>query len=285
MVSFWSNLVTPPIQPFSDTSHSYALIDAAQVERFSRSISLKAGSILGRVALFGESIAPDKYDASPHIFEMAGPNDYVTFVRQLAKVEASHGALSLLVSPLELPEMATRLKSRLDAKLPEDVDCVNRFFDGRIAPHLHACLSDEQRSAFFSVSEQWLIVGHDFLWQPLDCHFTVDDQFFGPLAFNAKQEAYLIDHCYPYALIEHFERTDPDLLDTVPPNQRYRFFQKATEAAESHAIQGASNITLFCTLCLTRGADFHEQSPWPENLRAVRAGKMTLQQALKAFHD
>lgn len=285
MASFWSNLSNPPIQPPSGTSHYYALIDAAQVERFSRTINSKSSAILGRASIVGEPISHDRYDATPHLFEVTDSVSYRMFARQLSRVEASHGALTLLVSPLMLPELASRLKCRMDAKLPDDVDCVNRFFDGRITPHLHACMSNRQRVAFFSVAKQWIVVGHDFEWQPLACHFTDDDPFSGPLIFNAEQETYLIDRCYPYALIEHFERTDPELLDTVEPNQRYQFFQKAIEAGESYKIEGSSDITLFCTLSLTRGAGFHEESPWQEKLQAVRAGTATLQQILKSFHD
>lgn len=284
MSSFWSELSSPPIHHVFSAGKYYALIDAAQVERFSRTINSKNGSVQGQVALFGEVIAPERHDATPHLFEITGPKYYATLIRQLSRIEASHGAITCLVSPLELPELAARLKRRLDAKLPDGVDCVNRFFDGRITPHLHACLSDEQRAIFFSVAEQWMVVGHDYEWQALDCHFTAHDHFSGPLLFNTKQEAYLIDHCYPYALIEHFERTDSELLDTVEPNRRYRFFQKAIEAAERYNIEGSSDITLFCTLSLTRGAGFHEETPWAEKLQAVQAGKINLQEVISASH-
>lgn len=284
MASFWSDLAIPPIKPVSSACRYYVLVDAAQVERFSQTVNSKNSAIVGRIAILGEPIAPDRYDATPHLFEVMGPNHYRPFARQLWRMEASHGALTLLVSPLALPELATRLKRRMDAKLPDGVDCINRFFDGRITPHLYVCLSDEQRLAFFSVAEQWVVVRHDFEWQPLACHFAEDDKFSGPLIFNAKQEAYLIDCAYPYALIEHFERTDPELLDTVEANQRYRFFQKAIEAAEGYKIEGASDITLFCTLSLTRGANFHDESTWQENLQAVQTGKMTLQEAVTASH-
>lgn len=149
MVLYWLNLSNPPIQSISGTSRYYVLIDAAQVARFSRTIKFKTPSLLGRVALFGEVIAPDRYDATPHLFEIEEPSNYATFVRQLSKTGATHGAITCLVSPLDLPELATRLKCRLDAKLPDDVDCVNRFFDGRISPHLYTCLNDEQRAVFF----------------------------------------------------------------------------------------------------------------------------------------
>ncbi len=285
MVSYWLNLSNPPIQSISGKSRYYVLIDAAQVARFSRTIKFKTPSVLGRVALFGEVIAPDRYDATPHLFEIEEPSNYATFVRQLSKTGATHGAITCLVSPLDLPELATRLKCRLDAKLPDGVDCVNRFFDGRISPHLYTCLNEEQRAVFFSVGEQWVVVGHDYEWQRLECRFSAEDHFSAPLVFTAKQETYLIDRCYPYALIEHFEQTDADLLDAVQPRQRYQFFQKAIADAENYGLIGASEITLFCTLCMTRGANFHVQAPWPERLKAVRTEKITLQEAVKAFHD
>jgi hypothetical protein len=285
MASFWLNLSSPPLQPVSGPTRYYAMIDAAQVERFSQRLNLKGATLLGRVALFGDPIAPDRFDATPHLFELSNPSAYAMLARRLSQADASHGALTLLVSHLDFPELTTRLKRRMDVKLQDDVDCVNRFFDGRITPHLHACLSDEQRTTFFSVAEQWLLVGHDHEWRALTCHCTDEDPFVGPLILNARQEAYLIDHCYPYALIEHFERTDPELLDTVESKQRYQFFLKAIEAAARYNIEGSSDITLFCTLSLTRGAGFHEEAPWAEKLQAIRAGTASLQQILKSIHD
>lgn len=285
MASFWSNLSSPPIQPVSGLTHYYAVIDAAQVERFSQRINVNSSTILRRATLFGDPIAPDRFDATPHLFEIRGPNDYATLTRQLSRAEASHGALTLLVSPLDFPELATRLKRRMNVKLQDDVDCVNRFFDGRITPHLHACLNDELRAAFFSVAEQWLVVGHDHEWQALTCHCTDEDPSAGLLILNAQQESYLIDHCYPYALIEHFERTDPELLDTIEPKRRYLFFLKAIEAAAHYSIEGSSDITVFCTLSLTRGSGFHDEAPWVEKLQIVRAGAATLQQVLKSIHE
>lgn len=285
MPSFWSNL--PPL-PVADTSESvryYALIDAAQLERFSQTMKLKSDSILSRVALLGEQIAPDRYDASPHLLELAGPNSYRNLVGQFARLNASPGVMTCLASALAASELAARLRRRLDAILPDEVECINRFFDGRISPHLHACLDDQQRSEFFSLATQWLVVGHDYTWQSLACHFAEHDPYSGPLAISTRQEAYLIDHCYPYALIEHFERTDADLLDGVPAAQRYRFFKDAMAAAEEYGIERSSDITLFCTLSMTRGASFHEQAPWPEKLKAVQAGTASLQDVLKSIHD
>lgn len=285
MASFWTTLLGPPIPPMGGEYRRYILLDAAQIAQFSKVFGKLGSEVVGSVTLFGSPLAPERYNATPHLFEVAGKKHFGQFARKLAKADAGTGALSYLVSPLALSELASRLKRRLDARLPDEVDCVNRYFDGRITPHLHACLSNAQRTAFFSVAEQWLVVGADHKWQPLPCHFAEDDPFSGPLIFTTQQEAYLIDHCYPYALIEHFEQTDADLLDTVPLEERYGFFLDATQVAAKFGITGASDVMLFCTLCMTRGAKFHEEAPWPEKLASVGRGETPLQQVLKSMHD
>lgn len=237
------------------------------------------------MALLGEVISPEQHDASPHLYELTAPEIYRRFLHQLSRTHASHGAMSCLVSNLGLSELAARLKPRLNAKLPDEFECINRFYDGRITPHLHACLDKGQRSAFFSIAAQWLVIDHEHAWQALDCQFAEHDPFIGPLVFSCKQETYLIDHCYPYALIEHFERTDPELLDTVSAKEQYQFFQNAIEMAKQFGISQSSDTTLFCTLSLTRGANFHKEAPWPEKLKAVQAGTASLQEILKSIHD
>lgn len=86
-------------------------------------------------------------------------------------------------------------------------------------------------------------------------------------------------------MIEHFEQTDADLLDTVPRDKRYAYFLEATQVAAEFGINGAGDVTLFSTLCMTRGAKFHEEAPWPEKLAAVGRGEMTLRRVLKSMHD
>ena len=195
------------------------------------------------------------------------------------------GALSWLVSPLGIDALASRLRARLDARLPDNFSCVNRYFDGRITPHLHGCLTDAQRAAFFSVSTQWWVVSHNHQWQSLACAFALHDPFNAPQVLNEAEQAQMIDACYPYTVIEHFAQTDEELLDEVPAAERYGFFRQALIAAARFGIEGGASAILFCTLTLTRGPNFYAQATWPALLERVKRGELTLQQAVKAQHD
>ena len=94
-----------------------------------------------------------------------------------------------------------------------------------------------------------------------------------------------MDACYPYTVIEHFEQTDPELLDELLPAERYTHFSQALRRAASYGIEGGASAVLYCTLTLTRGATFDQDGAWPVLLARVKRGEITLQQALKAQHD
>lgn len=259
------------------------LLDAAQIERFSVWIPpIKV--ITAMASVFREPPqAPDHFNVTPHLAEISDPEKFWQLAYRLAQCSASHGAMTWLVSPLPLAELTTRLRLRLDARLPDNFDCINRYYDGRVLPHLHACLTDAQRDAFFSLAEQWWFVSPAFEWQSLPCRWREADSFTAPLELDAKQEAHLIDACYPYAVIEHFERSDPELLDSLPPLQRYGFMREALRAAANFGIEDSEAI-LFCTLAMTRGADFYKEAAWANGLKSVQQGKATLSDVLKAQH-
>lgn len=95
----------------------------------------------------------------------------------------------------------------------------------------------------------------------------------------------MIDNCYPYALIEHFERTDPELLETIPSPTRYAFMRETLQTARRYGIESGSEATLFCTLSMTRGRAFHETPEWQSGLADIRQGKAKLSDVVKAQHE
>ncbi len=283
-MSLWTTIAQPALAPQGKEEKLYLLIDAAQIDRFG--VKLAANRlVLAHEPLFGHPIAPDKADATPHLLAVAGPEAAQAVQHAWADSMFSHGALAWLVSPLLRGDLAQRLRSRLDARLPERFDCVNRFFDGRVTPHLHACLSPAQREAFFCVGTQWWVVDHTHRWLSLPCAFSEHDAFEPPLELDERQQAHLIDACYPYAVIDHFMQTDEELLDSLPPNERYGFVRGALQTAAQYGIDGGATAILFCTLALTRGPAFYTRAPWQASLDQVKRGEITLQQAVKAHHD
>lgn len=281
----WSKLGQPPFDPVSNGELRYVLIDAAQVDRFSDRLRGLSG-VARHAPVFARPLAPDRADATPHLLQLEGDGAYRSLLQgDFADAVAFPGALSCLVSPLSADELAARLRQRVDAQLPDRFDCINRFFDARIAPHLHECLSKEQRAEFFSVGTQWWVVSHTHVWQSLACSFAPTDPFVPPLQLDAAQQASMIDACYPYSVIEHFRETDEELLDQVPPSERYGLFRQALRVAASYGIDGGASAILFCTLVLTRGPSFYQEPAWRAALERVKSGAITLQQAVKAQHD
>lgn len=282
--NLWSMLPAPPCAPVGEGERHYAVIDGAQVDDLSRRLAATK-QVLLHEPLFGSSLSPDKSDATPHLLALRDAAAFRPLMLEWADKLNSHGALTWMVSPLTLPELSRRLRSRLDARLPERFDCVNRFFDGRVTPHLHHCLTATQRDVFFSTCTQWWVVSPEHTWFGLHCRFADQDAFSPPLELNERQQAYLIDACYPYAVIEHFLQTDEELLDELPPPERYAFFQRALRVAVKFGIDGGATAVLFCTLALTRGPNFYEQPAWRTVLERVRRRETTLQEAVKAHHD
>jgi Domain of unknown function (DUF4123) len=280
----WTSLGPPSLAPLTDGDHHFAVIDAAQVSQFTAKLG-NSKQILAHEPLFGLTIGPANANATPHLLAVTGPSAFSSLRRNWLERNTSHGALSWLVSPLPLAELARRLRARLDARLPDQFDCVNRYFDARVTPHLHDCLSPTQREVFFSVCRQWWVVDHTQRWHSLACNFSAHDSFEPPLTLDDRQQAHLIDACYPYAVIEHFEQTDAELLDEVPASERYAFTRATLRAAAEYGIDGGATAILFCTLALTRGPNFYDEPQWKAALAQVKSGTLTLQQAVKARRD
>lgn len=283
-MNVWSKLTPPLCSPLAEGEHHYILVDGAQVDRLSHRLSA-SNQVLSHESLFGAPLAPDTSDATPHLLAMTDVTAFRPLMFSWADRLTSHGALAWLVSPLAPAELGRRLRARLDARLPERFDCVNRFFDGRVTPHLHHCLTPAQRDVFFSPCVQWWVVAPDHAWLSLPCRFAAEDAFTPPLELDDAQQAYLIDACYPYAVIAHFVQTDAELLATIAEPEQYAFFRKALKAAAGFGIDGGATAVLFCTLALTRGPSFYEQPVWRDALASVKRGEVSLQQAVKAHHD
>jgi hypothetical protein len=144
----WSNLGTPGFGPSAAGEHHYALVDGAQIHRLGSLLS--AGKrISGHRALFGSTLAKDVADATPHLLALADADSSSHLLLRWGDAVESHGAISVIVSTHDLDSLATRLIARLDARLPDRFDCVNRFYDGRVTPHLHEALHPAQREVFF----------------------------------------------------------------------------------------------------------------------------------------
>lgn len=274
--SVWPKVGSPDLGRVADGAHLYCLIDAAQVPGFS---SLLLGP--ARAPVPGEPLAPEKFSATPHLVQLVQRQQLEQIISAMARTNSAPGALSILVAHRALPAMALALRTRMDVTLPDGMDCVNRFFDGRVAPHFVAILTADQRQRFCSFASQWWVLGHDLCWVSLTTTDDEPDPFAGPLVLDEPQQGQLIDACYPYAVIEHFERTDPELLERVPPERRYAVFDAALREASTYGVGEGADGIFFCTLVLTRGERFYQSPAWQHALMQVQRKQIRLRDAAK----
>ncbi len=216
---------------------------------------------------------------------IAEPADLERTISALAAATSSHGALSVLVGSAFLAPMAEAIRRRMDVSLPDGLACMNRFFDGRVAPHFVDVLTAEQRRRFCSFASQWWVVGHDLRWQALAAQELTPDPFEPPLQLDERQQNQLVDACYPYAVIDHFERTDSELLQRLAPARRYAVFDAALREAARYGIGDGADGVFFCTLVLTRGEHFHRSAAWQEALGKIHRKQLSLYDAARAIHD
>ncbi len=278
----WRQVGSPLLPELTDKHHLYALVDGAQVSEYRRHF-LNVSGVVNQVALSGAELLPERFNASAHLLQLENLGAVQSLCHRLEKSSTSHGALSLLVAQSPMDDLARALRLRLDVTLPDQLDCTNRYFDGRVAPHWIARLTSKQKEMFCAFVGQWWVVSHEHVWQHLDCNEVHPDPFTTPFTINDEQQAAMIDACYPYAVIDHFEETDPELLERVAPAAQYQWFCQAVQEAEKYGIDGGSDTMLFCTLTLTRGERFYEAPAWREGLLKVKNRQTRLADLMKAI--
>ena len=278
----WHQVGIPTLPNLNEQRHLYALVDGAQVMEYRRHF-LNVPGVVNQLALLGADMLPDRVNASVHLLHLERLDVMNGLLHRLTKTSTSHGALSLLVTKSPLEALANALRLRLDVTLPDQFDCTNRFFDGRVAPHWVACLATVQKERFCAFASQWWVVSHEHVWQQLACSELHPDPFTTPFVINEAQQAAMIDACYPYAVIDHFNETDPELLERVAPAAQYKWFRDALQVAERYGIDSGPETMLFCTLTLTRGPLFYEAPAWREGLLKLKKRQTRLADLMKAL--
>src|SRR5690606_259188 len=103
---------------------------------------------------------------------------------------------------------------------------------------------------FFALGHAWWYVTPHMTWEAIALVEAEIDPYTPPLELDDTQRRRLMDDAYPYALIDHFALTDPELLERVPPADRYRFFHDCMRMAAGHGIRDASKLVMVCTWAL-----------------------------------
>ncbi|WP_411834699.1 DUF4123 domain-containing protein [Pseudoxanthomonas mexicana] len=258
----------------SNGEQRFLLLDGAQcksVEDILKRIP-DAGTA---IHLFDGVLADGSADASVYLLRLSENMDLAAFLRCAAPALLSWGGVGLIDSSLPPGELSQRLMRRLGAKFANGKEFLQRFFDGRVFPMFIDVLTPEQREAFLAVGSRWWFVGPDLSWQSLELTDPASDPYSGPQQFSDAQRRRIVDDTYPYTLMDHFSFTDKELLDRIPPRDRYRFFRHCMRIAEQFGIRDGKRIVMICTWALLLGDKFHQDPAWVARLEDFAAGRRT----------
>jgi hypothetical protein len=194
-------------------------------------------------------------------------------------------SLLLLASPLGMDELARRLTARLDAKLPDNMNVMLRYFDTRIFAELMGVLDDSQKGDFLSPASQWWYVDRRGMLQTVAAALAPQDAFVAPLTLNSAQQNALIDASEPDQIAELLQDAVPDEYGQLPYQDRFDFIVRHAQTAQGFGIMATHEKSFYCTLALMYGEDFASQPAWRNGLTEIRSGTLTLQKLTQQIEE
>jgi hypothetical protein len=259
-------------------SFLYGLIDHAGVPGLAARLTESASKW---VSLF-DSEDRDILSVAPLLFRIGTGQDGTQqrrLVRWLVQQGTYASSIVLMASPLSIEPLAHRLRKRLDAVLPENMEILLRFFDPRIFEQLSVVLSAEQKQAFLSVAEHWWFVDRRGHLQEVDAIFSETDHFTAPLTLNSVQESALIDASEPDQVAQLVQTGAPGDYETLRQGERHDFIVRHMAAARRFGIEATHELALYCALALIYGDGFAAERSWQAALQEVMQRKVSLAQA------
>lgn len=236
------------------------------------------------ISLFEGSKEENALSVAPILFSI--PADYESFKNRdfltwLGKKGTYTSSVVLIASPLNIEELARRLKLRLDAMLPDDMAIMLRFFDPRVFEELSKVLLPEQKELFLSVGYQWWYIDRRGQLQNVASVFLDSDMFEPPLVLDDDQESALIDASEPDQVAQMLTTSTPNEYTALQSHARFDFVQRHMKAARDLNIAATHELAFYCALALMYGEDFAAKPDWHTTLQEVKKGQITLQQAVE----
>ena len=256
----------------------YGLIDHAGLPGLGARL-IESGSEW--LSLF-DSEDPDILAVAPLLFRIGTGQDGVRqrrMVRWLVQQGTYASSIVLMASPLALEPLAHRLRTRLDAVLPDNLDILLRFYDPRILEQLMLVLPDEQKQCFLSVAERWWFVDRRGQLKEVAATFCATDHLTAPLALDTVLESALIDASEPDQVAQLLQSGAPFDYETLPPGERHDFILRHVAAARRIGIEVTHERALYCALALLHGEHFAVGENWRAALQDVVQKKVSLTQA------
>lgn len=234
--------------------------------------------------LFGDDRRPELTSASPLLFEVA-LSDGHPVKRQLLRWLDEQGrfssSLMLIASRLKLRELTSALTKRCDGVLSDGESIVIRYFDTRVFPHLLDTMAGDEKSIWLGVASHWWFINREGKTVQISSTQTDRDTFQSPMSLHDGQLSDLLQASEIDEIAFLLENNAPEKFHELHPVERYRLIQEKMAAASNSGLSTLGDRALYCALALIHGLEFDSQQRWREMLLRVKAGEITLAQAVE----
>jgi hypothetical protein len=242
-----SRLMTP--ESIAEGRRAYALVDGALLQASLPALSAQWPVRRGISLLTGADT--DALEVGPLLYELSIEELDGAVAEQFFNDETGQSVASFIISPLSLKALAAHLAPLVEVQLADQKTIIMRFFDPRVLEFWLADLPANYQAYLAQGVRAWI------QW---DSNLQVQVHAFEPPAeppvvafpikLSERQEDDFLTACYPHTLVERFRTTRPDLLAQVPPPQRYAFFKEQIARCQTHGIEGAPAMEMYCALAI-----------------------------------
>lgn len=214
----------------------------------------------------------------PHTYSTQRELHLLAWIRRACEFSTS---LTILNSTLEHAHLASALKRRLDAQLPDRMPVLLRYFDTRTLEALTQVFSLTQRNSFLGIASCWQWLDRMGRLQRLDVQELPADPWPHQFEFDVVQQNALIDAGAADALVEQMQTHAADLCHPKTRAELHALAERCIPKLERFDIKDIRTQTLFCLTELQLGPAFDVQAAWPEALARVTKKQASFEAILK----
>jgi Domain of unknown function (DUF4123) len=271
---------TPPDDPQAGQAvNTYLLIDQSALPPPPwLNAPLKQWSFMG---VLQAEVRPALDGATPLLVALDASSERAfRFAEKLYTVAQFANALSVLRSPLLLPDLQRTLQTHLRIELPGQMAALLRLFDTRTLPALPNILSQAQYAALMQGIDAWYFVDRWGALQRLPAPQRDVVAAAEPIQLSELQEQALVDDGLADAVIDLLiTQRHPSLLDKTPPEQ-FEQIQPLAATAQQLGLRDPPQALAYVAKAMQEGEDFHRREPWAGALARFAAGHGGWQEAL-----
>jgi hypothetical protein len=226
---------------------------------------------------------PDAALACPWLLGLTPDARGQKALAQTAQWATQSACCTWLRSDFTLPKLAHALKQRTEAELPDHYPIYLRVQDPRVLPELHRVLADDpQADRYWALGVQWLYLDRAQQLQSMRLLAGPSpNAFVPPLLLQQAQADALLAAAEVDRVMPELVREAPDAFLALPPAERLASTRRSLSLADELQLSTHADRVTLAILGLSLGPAFVEQTPWPEVLAQVKAGRMSLKQAIQ----